>query len=83
MPNGASQLVIFGNPKVGTPAMVENPLSGLALPLKVLVYEDDGQTLMPWEEPLDRFMDLVGGLNPETLTPMNDALNNLTGAAAK
>ena len=33
-------LVIFGNPEVGTPAIQENPLAGLSLPLRVLVYED-------------------------------------------
>ena len=32
-------LIIFGNPKAGTPLMVAQPLSGLDLPLKVLVSE--------------------------------------------
>lgn len=35
-----SQLLIFGNPKLGTPLMTGNPRAGLALPLKVLAYED-------------------------------------------
>ena len=35
-----SQLLIFGNPKLGTPMMTGNPRAGLALPLKVLAYED-------------------------------------------
>jgi uncharacterized protein (DUF302 family) len=35
------QLLIFGNPKGGIPLMNINPLSGLDLPLKVLVWEDD------------------------------------------
>lgn len=35
-----SQLLIFGNPKLGTPLMTSNPRAGLALPLKVLAYED-------------------------------------------
>jgi len=39
---GASQLVIFGNPQVGTPAIEANRLAGLRLPLKVLVYADAG-----------------------------------------
>jgi uncharacterized protein (DUF302 family) len=38
-------VLIFGNPRGGTPLMIENPLLALDLPLKVLVREDDsGQT---------------------------------------
>lgn len=32
-------LIIFGNPKAGTPLMLAQPQSGLDLPLKVLVFE--------------------------------------------
>jgi len=32
-------LLIFGNPKAGTPVMVEQPLAALDLPLKALVTE--------------------------------------------
>ena len=32
-------LILFGNPKAGTPLMVDNPASGIDLPLKVLVSE--------------------------------------------
>ncbi|MGF6573854.1 uncharacterized protein (DUF302 family) [Paraburkholderia sp. GAS333] len=35
-----SQLVIFGNPKAGTPLMQYAPTAALDLPLKVLVWED-------------------------------------------
>jgi uncharacterized protein (DUF302 family) len=35
-----SQLVIFGNPKAGTPLMQCTPTAALDLPLKVLVWED-------------------------------------------
>lgn len=39
-----SQLVIFGNPKAGTPLMQCAPTAALDLPLKVLVWEDaDGR----------------------------------------
>lgn len=36
----AEQMLIFGNPKAGTPLMQQVPLSGLDLPLKALVWED-------------------------------------------
>lgn len=37
-------LVIFGSPAAGTPVMAAAPLAALDLPLKVLVWDDDGQT---------------------------------------
>jgi uncharacterized protein (DUF302 family) len=37
-------LVIFGNPALGTPVMAASPLAALDLPLKVLVWADDGVT---------------------------------------
>ena len=36
--------MIFGNPAAGTPVMAAAPLAALDLPLKVLVWDDDGQT---------------------------------------
>jgi uncharacterized protein (DUF302 family) len=36
------QMLIFGNPKAGTPLMVAAPTAGLDLPLKALVWEDTG-----------------------------------------
>jgi ribulose 1,5-bisphosphate synthetase/thiazole synthase len=35
-----TKLVIFGNPKAGTPLMLAAPSSAIDLPLKVLVWED-------------------------------------------
>ena len=37
-------LVIFGNPSAGTPVMAEAPLAALDLPLKLLIWDDDGRT---------------------------------------
>jgi uncharacterized protein (DUF302 family) len=36
-----TKLLIFGNPKAGTPLMVAAPRSAIDLPLKILVWEDD------------------------------------------
>ena len=35
-----TKLLIFGNPKAGTPVMLAAPTSALDLPLKILVWED-------------------------------------------
>ncbi len=36
-----TKLLIFGNPKAGTPLMLAAPSSAIDLPLKILVWEDD------------------------------------------
>ncbi|KAA8607990.1 camphor resistance protein CrcB [Salipiger aestuarii] len=82
---GASQLVIFGNPKVGTPAMIEDRTLGLALPLHVLVYEDaEGAVHLSYEAPAARLADLSDRDLPEGVTtPMAGALSKLTSVAAQ
>lgn len=35
-----TELLIFGNPKLGTPAMLDGQTAGLDLPLRVLAYAD-------------------------------------------
>ena len=35
-------LIVFGNPKAGTPLMQAFPLTALDLPLKLLIWEQDG-----------------------------------------
>jgi uncharacterized protein (DUF302 family) len=46
------QMLIFGNPKAGTPLMLAAPTSGLDLPVKVLVWEaDDGKVWAAYNDP--------------------------------
>ena len=79
-----SQLLIFGNPKLGTPAMQDDPMAGLFLPLKVLVYRDGaGQVWLAYEDPRAMFEDLgVIGQDAKYLDMMTGALAKLTGKAA-
>ena len=44
-------LVIFGNPAAGTPVMDTAPLSALDLPLKVLIWDDAGETKVSYFSP--------------------------------
>src|ERR1700757_5329338 len=44
-------LVIFGSPAAGTPVMAASPLSALDLPLKVLIWDDQGQTKVSYVAP--------------------------------
>ena len=46
------QMLIFGNPKAGTPLMQSAPAVGLDLPLKALVWQDtSGQTQVAYNDP--------------------------------
>ena len=48
----AERLLIFGNPKAGTPLMQAEPAVGLDLPLKALVWQDaSGQTQVAYNDP--------------------------------
>ena len=44
-------LVIFGSPLAGTPVMAASPLSALDLPLKALIWSDQGQTKVSYYAP--------------------------------
>jgi len=46
-------LVIFGNPQAGTPVMAASPMSALDLPLKVVVWDDGGQTKVSYYAPAE------------------------------
>jgi uncharacterized protein (DUF302 family) len=46
------QMLIFGNPKAGTPLMQSAPVSGIDLPIKALVWEDaNGKTWLAYNSP--------------------------------
>jgi uncharacterized protein (DUF302 family) len=47
-----TKLLIFGNPKAGTPIMISAPSAALDLPLKILVAETEtGKTILFWNDP--------------------------------
>src|SRR5262249_57314429 len=47
-----TQLLIFGNPKLGPPLMQSNRRIGVELPMKVLAWEDDnGQVWLAYVKP--------------------------------
>jgi uncharacterized protein (DUF302 family) len=48
-----TQLIIFGNPKAGTPLMIAAPTLAIDFPLKVLVSEDtNGKVWVSYNSPL-------------------------------
>jgi len=47
-----TKLLIFGNPKAGTPLMIASPTVAIDLPLKILVWEDaEGHVLISYNSP--------------------------------
>ena len=47
-----TELLIFGNPQLGTPLMQSNPLMGLELPMRVLAYTDkSGKVMIAYTSP--------------------------------
>jgi len=74
----ATTLVIFGSPAAGTAVMVAAPLAAVDLPLKVLIWDDGGQTTVSYYDPAalaDRHhlsADLAARLSG--IGPLTDAL---------
>jgi uncharacterized protein (DUF302 family) len=61
-----TKLVIFGNPKAGTPLMLAAPDSALDLPLKILIAEEpSGSTLVSYNSVA--FLQERYGLAPEVV----------------
>lgn len=77
-----AEVLIFGNPKLGTPAIQDDIRAGLALPLRVLIYDDEGQTRIVYEEVEELFDDLDIDDDAEYFSKMEDALKMLTEKAA-
>lgn len=77
-----SSVLIFGNPKLGTPLMKAAPEIGLDLPLKALAYQDgNGDTWLVYTHPdalKARYS--VAGADP-VFAKMTGALDKLTDAA--
>jgi uncharacterized protein (DUF302 family) len=71
-------LVIFGSPAAGTPVMAAAPLAALDLPLKVLIWADDGQVKVSYVGPaeLGRRYNLSADLTTRLagIGPLTDAL---------
>jgi uncharacterized protein (DUF302 family) len=76
-----TKLLIFGNPKGGTPLMLAAPSAAIDLPLKVLVAEDaQGKALISYNSP--EYLKERHGL-PENLLPNIAVVQTLAAAAAE
>lgn len=77
-----TELLIFGNPKLGTPAMLDGQTAGLDLPLRVLAYADaEGVVHVTYHAPAT--MAATHGLPADAkyIQMMTGALDKLTSKA--
>lgn len=65
-----TRLILFGNPKAGTPVMVANPHAALELPLRLVVWEDDeGRTHVDYRDVAQTLGPLYG-IPADVLAPL-------------
>jgi uncharacterized protein (DUF302 family) len=84
MPLRPTELLIFGNPKAGTPLMQSNQTIGIDLPLKILGWQDaDGKVWLTYNDPswLGRRHRLDSGTNA-SINALATMLATLSNAAA-
>ena len=79
-----TQLVVFGNPKIGTPLMLCTRATGIDLPQKALIWEDDqGKVWLGYNDPqylVNRHS--ISGCD-SVIAKMTKALGNFARAATQ
>lgn len=77
-----TELLIFGNPKLGSHMFTANQQSGLDFPMKALAWEDkDGTVWLSYNDPAFFARRHNISNRAEIIKKMTGALNNLTNAA--
>jgi len=77
-----TRIIMFGNPNLGTPLMQNSPVTGLDLPQKILIWQDDqGQVKVSYNDPL--YLKNRHGIEgkDEILQKISSALDMLTNKA--
>lgn len=82
-----STVLVFGNPRLGTPAFIKHPTLAIDLPLKALVWEDaNGKVSLSYNSA--QYLAVIYGrhgapTNPEATTRIDSLLTAATDAAVK
>lgn len=80
-------VIVFGNPKLGTPVMAKTPLLAIDNPLKALVWEDDqGKVWLSYNSPDYLYKTIYprhGLETPANYAPLAKALSDMTDEATK
>ena len=83
-----SVVLVFGNPRLGTPVFIKHPTLAIDLPLKALVWEDSsGKVFLSYNSAQYLLMTIYGRhgapSNPEAITRIDGLLTAATDAAVK
>lgn len=84
-----SSVLVFGNPKLGTPGFIRTPSLAIDLPLKALVWEDkDGKVWLSYNSGTylheTIYRDRHGAkFNPKVMKRLNKGLGAITDEATK
>lgn len=73
------QVLIFGDPKVGTHLMQEEPAIGLELPLRILIWNSDG-TKVAYKDPLAYLEEFNINRNRAIIEKMSVLMDTLSQA---
>jgi uncharacterized protein (DUF302 family) len=83
-----STVLVFGNPRLGTPVFIKHPTLAINLPLKALVWEDaSGKVSLSYNSAQYLLVTIYGRhgapTNPEAITRLESLLTAATDAAVK
>lgn len=78
---GDEQVLIFGDPRGGTPLMQDDPQIGIDLPLRILVWSDDSGTVLGYRDPRELGARYEVGGRQTTLEAMASLLHELVNEA--
>jgi uncharacterized protein (DUF302 family) len=65
-----TRLLLFGNPKAGTPVMAANPLAALELPLRAVIWEDDAHAVHLTYHEVTKSLESVYRIEPSLFAPL-------------
>lgn len=78
-----TKIILFGNPKLGTPLMQSNQTTSIDLPQKIIVFSDEkGNTNITYNDPF--YLKQRHGINDkdEVLEKISNALRKITDKAS-
>jgi uncharacterized protein (DUF302 family) len=75
-------VVVFGSPRAGTPLMKRDPRIGIELPLRIVLWKADEETMIGYNDPRELAALYDVGEDGPTLDAMAVLLSDLAQAAA-
>jgi uncharacterized protein (DUF302 family) len=75
-------VVVFGNPRAGTPLMQDDPRIGIELPLRIVVWSSDDAIMIGYKDPRGLADIYEVGEHAQTLEAMAALLSDLAQEAA-